>query len=463
MDFATAIGLDLNEIAHTLRRTFAECPKDTRVVRVVLPVAKTDPLLWLSVQQDAPRIYWRDREGDFEMAGLGAVHTIFSDDMSDIGGLFATMREWLGVSTQGLRYYGGMRFAPTDEAATAHGPEWCGFGACQFVLPHIELLRDKNASWLAVNLNYPGPLPDETSVETIIDTIRGLDVPLPPGPEPSFAHTARHDTPDRPAWASAIERTVHEVQTGSFQKTVLARRTDLSFPDSVDALSVLRSLRATAGDCYLFAFQLLENATFLGASPERLYAFRDGIIRTEALAGTRRRGDSASSDAVLADALLHDEKELREHRFVMDCIRDTLETLCVDISADPALSLAKLASCQHLVYHYQGRLATGRTDADLLVALHPTPAVGGYPRDAALAWIREIEPFDRGWYAGPVGWVSSDSSEFALGIRSALVTGNDVSLYAGAGIVAGSTPDAEWDEIEAKIAAFHEVLGDEND
>jgi len=396
------------------------------------------------------------------MAGLGAVHTIFGEDVSDIGHLFATMREWLNASTPGLRYYGGMRFAPADETATAHGPEWCAFGACQFVLPHIELLRDRDACWLAVNLYYPGPLPDETSVEAIIDTVKELDLPAPSCPEPSFTRAARRDVPDRVAWARAIERTVDEIQNGSFQKTVLARRTYFSSPTPVDPLSILKRLRASAGDCYLFAFQFLENATFLGTSPERLYAFRDGLIRTEALAGTRRRGDSASSDAVLAEDLLHNEKELREHRFVMDCIRETLETLCVDISTDPALSLAKLASCQHLVYHYQGRLTPGRTDADLLVALHPTPAVGGYPRDAALAWIREIEPFDRGWYAGPVGWVSSNSSEFALGIRSALVAGNDLSLYAGAGIVSGSTPDAEWDEIEAKIAAFREILCDEN-
>ena len=134
-----------------------------------------------------------------------------------------------------------------------------------------------------------------------------------------------------------------------------------------------------------------------------------------------------------------------------------LEPLTTDLRADEEPELLKLERKQHLISRISASVLPGVANAQLLQALHPTPAVGGMPRDKALEWIQTLEPFARGWYAAPVGWLGVDACEFAVAIRSGLVAGNEVSVYSGAGIVQGSDPEAEWQEIENKISDFVKV------
>ncbi len=140
-------------------------------------------------------------------------------------------------------------------------------------------------------------------------------------------------------------------------------------------------------------------------------------------------------------------------------IEEALRPLCTELEAEDGVSEMKLASRRHLVSRVRGELREGVTDADVLRALHPTPAVGGYPGEVALEGIRELEPFDRGWWAGPVGWVGADASEFAVGIRSGLVRGRTLALFSGAGIVPGSRAEEEWAEVEQKIGDFTGAFG----
>ena len=155
---------------------------------------------------------------------------------------------------------------------------------------------------------------------------------------------------------------------------------------------------------------------------------------------------------------MHSDKDLREHRFVVQGIRETLTPLCQRLAIGDEISILRLAQCQHLASYLEGTLGNGVSDADILHHLQPTPAVGGYPTGAALEEIDRLEHFDRGWYAGPIGWVSHDTTEFAVAIRSGLVEGSKLYLYSGAGIVEGSTADEEWNEIENKIGDFIKVL-----
>ena len=160
-------------------------------------------------------------------------------------------------------------------------------------------------------------------------------------------------------------------------------------------------------DCYLYCFQPRAGAAFLGASPERLFKRRGRHIETEALAGTRARGTSPEEDARLSNALLASNKDRREHGIVLDTVKALLEERCHAVHVDGETSLLKLARSQHLYARLEGLLAEDESNATLLRALHPTPAVGGQPRDTAVDWLDGQEPFDRGWYAGPVGWVSA--------------------------------------------------------
>ena len=166
-----------------------------------------------------------------------------------------------------------------------------------------------------------------------------------------------------------------------------------------------------------------------------------------------------ADDEGLRDELLHSAKDRVEHTYVSKGIREALEPLCEELEIEDSVADMKLARGRHLRSKIRGKLGDGVTDAGLLEAMHPTPAVGGYPRDRAREEIRVLEPFDRGWYAGPVGWIGAEASEFAVGLRSGLVRGQTLALFSGAGIVAGSVPEEEWAEIEQKIGDFTGMFG----
>jgi menaquinone-specific isochorismate synthase len=161
----------------------------------------------------------------------------------------------------------------------------------------------------------------------------------------------------------------------------------------------------------------------------------------------------------LAIELLTSDKDQREHDIVRKSIRQKLHKFVDHLDVDNQASILRLTWKQHLRSNVHGMLKEGVDDGVLLQRLHPTPAVGGYPTENALPEIARIEPFNRGWFAAPIGWIGADSVEFAVGIRSGLIEGNTLSLYSGAGIVRGSDPDQEWQEVENKIQDFISVLG----
>jgi menaquinone-specific isochorismate synthase len=224
-------------------------------------------------------------------------------------------------------------------------------------------------------------------------------------------------------------------------------------------LRLLNGLRERFPECYSFSVANGCGQSFIGASPERLVRVSKGVLETEALAGSARRGASASEDAALGAALLSSEKDLREQRHVLDSIVRRLAPLGLTLTFPEAPSLRKLANVQHLHTPVSATLPAGVHLLDALARLHPTPAVGGSPREEAVARIRDLEGFPRGLYAGAIGWMNSrGGGEFLVGIRSALVDGNTARLYAGAGIVAGSDPEKEFAETELKFRAMREAL-----
>jgi menaquinone-specific isochorismate synthase len=255
-----------------------------------------------------------------------------------------------------------------------------------------------------------------------------------------------------------VDRTLAAIEKGAIEKAVLARETTFGFDAPIDPVALLRRLNASASKSYRFCFQPRPGVAFIGVSPERLYKRQERYIRTEAVAGTRPNTGDICVDAALADELLNSEKDRREHRHVFDAVRAELARQCNAVHADDDVSVLRLDRYQHLHAGIEGILDHFGTDAELLRGLHPTPAVGGVPTRKAMDWIAETEPFDRGWYAGPVGWVGCDSAEFAVAIRSALVTDNTMSVYTGAGIVEGSAPESEWAELENKLTPYTAIL-----
>ncbi|MDD2764098.1 MAG: isochorismate synthase [Opitutaceae bacterium] len=259
----------------------------------------------------------------------------------------------------------------------------------------------------------------------------------------------------------AVTRAVAMIGEGRFNKIVLARCKELEAAAPLHPLKVLNGLRQRFPDCYAFSFANGRGQSFIGASPERLLRVEAGTLLTEALAGSAPRGRTASEDAALAGALLRCDKDLREHRVVLESILRRLTPLGLRSEHPLQPGLLRLANVQHLQTPVRAELPAGVRLLDVLSRLHPTPAVGGSPREAACAHIREFEAFARGLYAGPVGWIDHrGGGEFLVGIRSALVDNHRARVYAGGGIVAGSEPDKEFAETELKFQALLDALLD---
>ena len=161
----------------------------------------------------------------------------------------------------------------------------------------------------------------------------------------------------------------------------------------------------------------------------------------------------------MADELEHSAKDIVEVELVREGISQSLEPLCKVLKIDQSPQTVQTSSVQHLKFAITGTLGESVDDADLVMSLSPTPAVGGLPKDGAVRAIAELEPFDRGWYAGPVGWISRDAATFAVAIRSALIERSEIHLYSGAGLVAGSDPETEWQELESKIGPYLRMFG----
>ncbi len=266
-------------------------------------------------------------------------------------------------------------------------------------------------------------------------------------------------------WQAIVGRTAAEIRAGRFAKVVLAREARVAAAETAfDAAATLDALRSTYRAGFVFAFTFPEGGadrTFLGASPERLVHLHDRVVETSSLAGSIRRGATPEEDDALGAALLRDEKERTEHAVVTETLREALAPLCRGLSVPAVPTLLRLANVQHLFTPIRGVLGNGQTILDLVERLHPTPAVGGFPRDVALAVIRAREQIDRGWYAGPVGWIDEEGEgEFAVAIRSALLDDSkrEALLFAGCGIVGHSNPAAEYAESRLKMQAMLSAL-----
>ncbi len=420
------------------------------IVRVETVLPRIDALAWLRAQEaGAARFYWAGRDGEHEVAGTGVADVVTGAESDAVDSLFEQLRARLEAGATAARYFGGMRFNGECAAAAA----WRDFGGYRFVLPRFELSQRGSDSVLA----YQWPR-SSANVDTLM---REIDALVFPETAAACVHpeaAGRDDLPDRAGWDAAVAGSLALVSAGDLDKVVLARKSTFAFAAELDPLACLQALLPGAEHCYRFCFAPAPGRAFLGASPERLYRREGHRVLCDAIAGTRTRGDGASLDRQLERDLMGSDKERREQDFVVRGIHESLAPLCGSLNTGVAPSVVKLRQCQHLMSTFEGALRDGVGDAELLKALHPTPAVGGYPTGRAVREIGQREPFDRGWYAGPVGWVGRDGAEFAVAIRSGLVEGSTLSVFAGAGIVAGSVPGEEWDELDYKISHFTQAL-----
>lgn len=270
---------------------------------------------------------------------------------------------------------------------------------------------------------------------------------------PRFAGSS---VPDE-AWLEAVQQALSSISSGAVEKVVLARDQHLWSRDDFDIVTVVENLSQRFPTCFTFLVQGL-----VGASPELLLRRQGRNIESLVLAGTTSRGGTIEQDEQLADVLLNSMKDRDEHALAVRSVRDVLMPICSDLVLSDEPELLRLANVQHLASRVTGTLSSDRHVLELVGLLHPTAAVGGTPRDAAIDIIKRTEGLDRGRYAGPVGWCDvNGDGEWAIALRCAEIDGARARLFAGAGVVAGSIPIDELRETWLKLAAMRGALGAE--
>ena len=392
---------------------------------------------WLDCAPLFPRFFWRSRSGGDQTLAMG----------SAAFGSLADLLEILDDGDPGIRVFGGCRF----DAASHNSSDWADFPDEYFFVPKAEIIRSGGRTTLAVNLSD-----NETDLSDVSQWIERLG---DTGAAPRPGVLTRWDQPNFTGWAEAVDRALQEFQSGPLEKVVLARKSCLELTETITPFALVEILAGGAPACFHFCLQPTANSgAFLGASPELLFRREGTRLESEAVAGTRPRSLDTVEDERLESQLLKMSKEQLEHRLVVDSLETTFCELCADFSQDTAPSVLKLSRVQHLRTAFSGELKDGVGDDAILRAFHPTPATCGSPCAAAARFIAVNELFDRGWYAGPVGFVSRDEAEFAVAIRSMLWLGRKTHVYAGAGIVDGSESEREWNELEDKIAGVLHLL-----
>jgi menaquinone-specific isochorismate synthase len=336
------------------------------------------------------------------------------------------------------------------------------FEAARVFVPRWQVAQRDGRTTAVANLVVTPESPVELlagKVWRAHSKFRSFDFRLPELPAEPTELASVSEVGGGRSYESAVSRAVQRIERGEFQKIVLARAKEARATAALDPLAMLNGLRQRYPDCTSFSVANGRGQSFIGASPELLLRVEGGFVYTEALAGSTARGATASEDASLGTRLLRSEKDVREQRIVLESILRRLTPLGLELRYPARPFLKRLSNVQHLHTPFEARVPRGVRLLDMLGALHPTPAVGGTPREVAVPAIAELEAFPRGLYGGALGWVDSrGGGEFVVGLRSALIEGNRARMYAGAGIVAGSSPEMEFAETELKFRTIQDAL-----
>jgi salicylate biosynthesis isochorismate synthase/menaquinone-specific isochorismate synthase len=410
---------------------------------------------WFALEQP-------DRDG-LAIAGLGCVEAIEDDGEARFTGVAQRWRELRadaemdtldGPPGSGLAAFGGFAFSPTGGGS----PEWRGFAPGSMIVPEVSLVRQSGATWLTLNAAVaPDDTPDDVTarIGTRAQSLRAEPLPLF-DPHPTGHYEVASPMP--PAhYEEAVARAVQRIRAGDFEKVVLAREVDVHAPQAHDPAAVFGLLREAFPSSYIYAVGR-GDATFIGASPELLIRRQGQRATTVALAGSARRSADPAVDDHLGEQLMRSDKDREENAIVARRIARTLRPYAVWVTAAPEPVVVRVANIQHLAAPIRAQLAAPMDVVELVARLHPTPAVGAEPQ-SALDVIPALEGFDRGWYAGPVGWTdAAGDGEFCVALRCALLRGPVARCYAGCGIVRDSDPSAELAETEVKLQVMLPVL-----
>jgi menaquinone-specific isochorismate synthase len=438
------------------------------LVSFTVPVEGVDPCAAVfSSRLASDRWFcWEQPDREFALAALGVAHEAtsrgggrFRDVAREcLGGADAIVDEPPGLPAgAGAVWVGGFAFDPEGGGSST----WSSLAPASLVLPELSICRSSEEAFLTLNaVVRPGEDAAErvSAAEARLAGLRSDPLPLlDPHPTSRVEISSVRPPGD---FERTIATATERIDAGEMSKVVLAREVLVSAGSAHDPAALFGAIREQFSSCFCFCCGTPE-AAFIGASPELLLRRSGASLSTVALAGSTRRSSDPAVDDHLGEQLLRSDKDRREHAIVAERIARALRPHSVWVEKGAEPEIVKVANIQHLATPVMAQLAEPRSAVELAGMLHPTPAVGGEPWPAAATAIVELEQMDRGWYAGPVGWMdATEDGEFCVALRSALLRDREAHLYAGVGVVAGSDPAAELAETEIKLGALLPLLAE---
>lgn len=414
--------------------------------------------------KDGFQYYWEKPNDEFSIAASGELERItskgesrFKDSSSRGKEVLSRVHHFSGIKHQNavVHLFGGFSFFDENDSTT-----WDSFQSSSFTLPEWMIIKEGSSCILtflikldrecSLDENYSSiqkrlfalehiTSAEQYSLSTEVDKEFKLDVP-------------GNDSKEYYKWIETIRKAKKAIQKEEFEKVVLARQLTIKLNQKIKDTHILNRLRFQYPDCYSFLIRQNAESSFIGSTPERLASFNSKFVLTEGLAGSTSRGKTASEDAILEYNLLHSSKDLHEHEIVLDAIEENLEYYSDHVQHPRSPMVKKLSNVQHLYTPITAKIRNGVSRTEVLKTLHPTPAVGGFPREEAVSFIKQNEDFNRGWYASPIGWINAHGNgEFIVAIRSGLIKNEEVRFFAGCGIVEDSDPEKEWEETNLKF------------
>lgn len=436
-----------------------------------MPAPGVDTAVFLQQALGQERFLWAEANGGLTLAGFGIAKDLiawgperFTHIQEQAQKLFAGAAIYdVNQLLAGPRLFSGFSFSDDftpDNTWSIHYP-------AQFILPHFQLAQRDGESWLTLN----AILPEDEAPETLLPELQAalaarLDTFLTP------RRKEKKDRQEAPTpeqinypmsyeeWQRMIRHATQTMRRGPLNKVVLARVCEIRYAQKVDVDGALAYLNTTYPDCYRFLFEPRPFHAFYGATPELIVRVNGRSLQTMGLAGSIGRGKTPTEDQALAQELLDSAKNQHEHALVVESIRRRLAPLASQLDIPSQPRILQLGYIQHLFTPVHATLHHTDGVLPILQNLHPTPALGGQPRELAMPFISQAEPVPRGWYGAPVGWLDHNlDGAFSVAIRSAITQDRRVWLYSGAGIVADSDPQAEWEETALKFKPMLNALG----
>lgn len=403
--------------------------------------------------------FWQKPDEDYTILGIGELFCVKDYDRERTELSKKGIEKWVdnyfhNFSDYNLKstplFMGGMKFSPEGKSGDTI---WNDFADSDWFIPETILLKQNQQVYIIHNFLKGNESNNELheKLNEQEKNIEKLKIEFSNGTKETIEESNLNDVKEKEQWIEKVNAALQQISQGNYKKIVFSRRVNLKLSHEPVLYDKLKSLANDYPRCYIFAYGKNESI-FFGASPEKLAKINAGWVEADALAGSTPRGKDKEEDEKLAAELLSSRKNLNEQLTVVDFITNSFSSFTDEIIYDEKPRIRKLSNIQHLWTPIKAKLKPGNSVFSILKEIHPTPAICGVPWSGALDFIKVNEGYNRGFYAGIIGWFNFElQGEFAVAIRSALLKRTNLYAFAGCGIVEGSDPEQEFEEAELKL------------